>query len=253
MRRSSLVALLVVGTLLVPAAVFASHQFNDVPDSHTFHNAIDWMKDNNITVGCNPPANTNYCPEDNVSRGQMAAFMKRLAENQVVDAATLDGQDSVAYQSPVSGVAIDWQNDGQGAINGSIAAGTSVLTLNVTAPADGVFALNFNLGVFKVGAAYYGAGWLQYDNGTCNWNNRIAASTAYFDAEADAADTFNYVTSTIVKSTTAGNHTITLCSGLFAGAPVTRNDANITATFSATGVATAGTIDNAGGSEDPTG
>jgi hypothetical protein len=78
-------------------AVFASHQFNDVPNSHTFHNAIAWMKDNNITVGCNPPGNTNYCPDDNVTRGQMSAFMKRLAENNVVDAATLDGLDSTVF------------------------------------------------------------------------------------------------------------------------------------------------------------
>ncbi|MDF2729616.1 MAG: S-layer y domain [Acidimicrobiia bacterium] len=88
MRKSKLIAVLVVGTLLVPVAVFASHSFNDVPDDHTFHDAIAWMKDNGVTVGCNPPANTNYCPEDNVTRAQMAAFMRRLAENQVVDAAT---------------------------------------------------------------------------------------------------------------------------------------------------------------------
>ncbi len=75
----------------IPTAVWASHQFTDVPNSHTFHNAIDWMKTNDITVGCNPPANTLYCPDDNVTRGQMAAFMKRLAENQVVDAGTLQG------------------------------------------------------------------------------------------------------------------------------------------------------------------
>jgi hypothetical protein len=97
MRRSSLVVLLVVGALLVPLAVFAAHRFDDVPNSHTFHTAIGWMKDNNITVGCNPPANTNYCPEDNVTRGQMATFMKRLAENNVVDAATLDGLDSADF------------------------------------------------------------------------------------------------------------------------------------------------------------
>ena len=91
MRKTTALAMLVALALIIPAAVYASHQFTDVPDSHTFHNAIDWMKDNNITVGCNPPANTRYCPDDNVSRGQMAAFMKRLAENNVVDAATLDG------------------------------------------------------------------------------------------------------------------------------------------------------------------
>src|SRR3970282_2621661 len=101
MRRSSLVVSLVVGALLVPVAVFASHQFNDVPDSHTFHTGISWMKDNNITVGCNPPANTNFCPDDNVTRGQMATFMKRLAENNVVDAATLDGLERTEVRSLV--------------------------------------------------------------------------------------------------------------------------------------------------------
>jgi hypothetical protein len=100
MRKSTFVALLVAGSLLIPAAVYASHQFTDVPNSNQFHTAIGWMKDNNITVGCNPPANTRYCPDDNVTREQMAAFMKRLAENQVVDAALLDGYD---YASLVPG------------------------------------------------------------------------------------------------------------------------------------------------------
>jgi hypothetical protein len=91
-RRWTLL-LTVMATVLisVPTAVWASHQFTDVPDSHIFHTGISWMKDNNITVGCNPPANTRFCPDDNVTRGQMATFMKRLAENTVVDAATLDG------------------------------------------------------------------------------------------------------------------------------------------------------------------
>lgn len=56
MRKRSIVAPLFVGVLLVPVVGFASHQFNDVPNSHT---AIGWMRDSNITLGCNPPANTN--------------------------------------------------------------------------------------------------------------------------------------------------------------------------------------------------
>jgi hypothetical protein len=97
--RSWTLLLTVMATVLisVPTAVWASHQFTDVPDSHIFHTGISWMKDNNITVGCNPPANTQYCPEDNVTRGEMATFMKRLAENNVVDAATLDGLDSTDF------------------------------------------------------------------------------------------------------------------------------------------------------------
>lgn len=30
-----------------------------------------------ITLGCNPPANDRFCPDDDVSRGQMAAFLDR--------------------------------------------------------------------------------------------------------------------------------------------------------------------------------
>ncbi len=30
-----------------------------------------------ITSGCNPPANTRYCPNSAVSRGQMATFLAR--------------------------------------------------------------------------------------------------------------------------------------------------------------------------------
>ena len=60
--------------------MIAAHSFDDVPDSNQFHESIARMQENGITVGCNPPANTQYCPEDNVSRQQMAAFMRRLPE-----------------------------------------------------------------------------------------------------------------------------------------------------------------------------
>ncbi|MGA7271905.1 MAG: S-layer homology domain-containing protein, partial [Acidimicrobiia bacterium] len=94
-RRSTvLIAAVTAFVIAFPAAVWGSHQFSDVATSNVFHNAIAWMADNGITVGCNPPANTHYCPNDNLTRGQMASFMKRLSENNVVDAATLDGLDS---------------------------------------------------------------------------------------------------------------------------------------------------------------
>lgn len=84
-------AMIVVVTALIvaPLTAVAAHTFTDVPDSHTFHNDIDWLADANVTKGCNPAqGNTRFCPDDEVTRGQMAAFLKRLAENQVVDAAT---------------------------------------------------------------------------------------------------------------------------------------------------------------------
>ncbi|NOX23221.1 MAG: S-layer homology domain-containing protein, partial [Actinobacteria bacterium] len=42
-----------------------------------FLNAIEWLATEGITAGCNPPANNLFCPTDNVTRGQMAAFLVR--------------------------------------------------------------------------------------------------------------------------------------------------------------------------------
>jgi hypothetical protein len=51
-----------------------------VPNDHTFHGPIEWMKESEVTRGCNPPTNDLYCPQDFVTRGQMAAFFERFAQ-----------------------------------------------------------------------------------------------------------------------------------------------------------------------------
>ena len=50
--------------------------FTDIANS-VFVNAINSIAAEGITRGCNPPANTNYCPEDPILRQQMAAFFVR--------------------------------------------------------------------------------------------------------------------------------------------------------------------------------
>jgi hypothetical protein len=55
----------------------ASQRFTDVPPSNTFYNFIDRLAVLGITVGCNPPTNTMYCPSSAVTREQMAAFIIR--------------------------------------------------------------------------------------------------------------------------------------------------------------------------------
>jgi hypothetical protein len=82
---------LVIAALLIPAAAWASNRFNDVPDSNVFHNDITWLADAGVTLGCNPPANDMFCPGSNVTREQMAAFLHRLSDNQVVDAKEVNG------------------------------------------------------------------------------------------------------------------------------------------------------------------
>src|SRR5690606_7321248 len=87
-HRSTSAAFAVAVFLLAvtPLAVVAADRFTDVGDDNVFHDDIKWLADADVTRGCNPPSNTRYCSKDSVTREQMAAFMRRLAENQVVDA-----------------------------------------------------------------------------------------------------------------------------------------------------------------------
>jgi hypothetical protein len=90
--RTGLVVL-VTAIIVAPLTALAAHQFTDVPDSNIFHNDISWLADAGVTKGCNS-AHTEFCPKDVVTRDQMAAFMHRLAINQVVDADKVDGIDA---------------------------------------------------------------------------------------------------------------------------------------------------------------
>ncbi|HEX6221032.1 MAG TPA: S-layer homology domain-containing protein, partial [Acidimicrobiia bacterium] len=113
----------VLALIAAPMTALATHSFDDVPNSHTFHGDIAWMKASGVTKGCNPPANSLYCPEDDVTRGQMSAFMRRFAQylgaedgtpaqadnastadsaTTAGDADTLDGKDGTAYETRVA-------------------------------------------------------------------------------------------------------------------------------------------------------
>jgi hypothetical protein len=45
--------------------------------SSVHHDSINRLAESGITRGCNPPANTSYCPSDPVRRDQMASFLAR--------------------------------------------------------------------------------------------------------------------------------------------------------------------------------
>ena len=51
--------------------------FTDVSTSDLFFAEIEWLAWSGITKGCNPPFNDRFCPNDFVTRGQMAAFLHR--------------------------------------------------------------------------------------------------------------------------------------------------------------------------------
>ncbi|HUG08289.1 MAG TPA: S-layer homology domain-containing protein [Acidimicrobiia bacterium] len=50
--------------------------YDDVFGDHRFANDIEWLRDTGLTRGCNPDG-TRFCPEDYVTRGEMAAFVTR--------------------------------------------------------------------------------------------------------------------------------------------------------------------------------
>ena len=90
-RAALIVAMALV--LVIPAMALATHSFNDVADSHTHADGIDWMADSGVSIGC---GSGDYCPDDVVTRAQMGTFMYRLSGNDPatapsVDAATLGG------------------------------------------------------------------------------------------------------------------------------------------------------------------
>ena len=53
-------------------------RFSDDDDS-LFEDDIDKLATAGVTLGCNPPGNTRFCPEDRVRRDQMASFLARAA------------------------------------------------------------------------------------------------------------------------------------------------------------------------------
>lgn len=102
-RLRTTATILATAMVIAPATALATHGFSDVESGDFFHAAVDWMKDNRVTVGCNPPNNTRYCPNDPVTRGEMAVFLERLDSQKVFlrpgddavdggDADTVDGK-----------------------------------------------------------------------------------------------------------------------------------------------------------------
>ncbi|MFP3882607.1 MAG: right-handed parallel beta-helix repeat-containing protein [Actinomycetota bacterium] len=75
----ALAALVTLLVTLVPLEGAAQESFEDTSDS-PHASAIEYLRANGIAKGCNPPANDRFCPDDFVTRGQMAAFFVRALD-----------------------------------------------------------------------------------------------------------------------------------------------------------------------------
>jgi hypothetical protein len=79
-RAKKIIIGLAMVMVLPVAAYAASGPFLDVADNHLFSEEISWMYENGITKGCNPPDNTEFCPERSITRGEVAAFFYRYSQ-----------------------------------------------------------------------------------------------------------------------------------------------------------------------------
>ena len=73
---------------------FFDGRFADDEDS-VFQADIDWLATTGITRGCNPPFEDRFCPDDVVTRGQMAAFLNRALGLDAAEGSFVDDDGSV--------------------------------------------------------------------------------------------------------------------------------------------------------------
>ncbi len=75
LAASAVIVLMAVGVALA-SGLPPGGTFTD-DDGNIHEGNIEAIAAEGITKGCNPPANTLYCPDGTVTRGQMAAFVRR--------------------------------------------------------------------------------------------------------------------------------------------------------------------------------
>lgn len=71
----------------------------------TFEGDIDAIANEGITKGCNPPANNRYCPDDSVTRGQMAAFLRRALGLPQVSTDFFTDDDGSTFEADINAIA----------------------------------------------------------------------------------------------------------------------------------------------------
>jgi hypothetical protein len=99
-RKNRLLTIITITTLAllsIPTIVSAAGGAFVDDDMSIFEGDIEWLATANVTLGCNPPANDQFCPTSNVTRGQMAAFMRRFAQFLGAEDGVVSSADQAAY------------------------------------------------------------------------------------------------------------------------------------------------------------
>jgi hypothetical protein len=160
-RRWRTVGLVVVTALVVsPLSAAATHRFRDVQDGSAHAEAIAWLVESGVTAGC--ADGETYCPEDAVSREQMATFMRRLAGAAPgvapsVDAATVQGLGPADLRGAPGPPGADGRDGADGADGTDGVAGLLLRSTTGTAGANAGFTATVScpFGWRAVGGGYH--------------------------------------------------------------------------------------------------
>ncbi|MDH4116274.1 MAG: VanW family protein [Acidimicrobiia bacterium] len=98
-------------------AAFLSRAF-DIPrssedrfsddETSIFQSDINGVAAAGVTLGCNPPSNTHFCPDAAVTRGQMASFLARtlqLADRFPIPGSSFDDTDTSVFATDIARLA----------------------------------------------------------------------------------------------------------------------------------------------------
>lgn len=188
LTRVGLVALM----LALPVIVSASHQFTDVPTSHTFHTSISRLYGARLTTGC---SSTRFCPGANVTRGQMAAFLNRGLGRGAVDVGGTGLEDDWATFDNNVLAAVDLQHGGAPGGTGHV-----LVTANASAytTASGICPCEFWVSLVNENTGEESAGSFQVitdvpappDSEATEWREGTASVTYLFTVQSGVTNTY---------------------------------------------------------------
>jgi hypothetical protein len=196
-NRHADAALMAVGLVLgLAAAGLASHQFSDVPTSAIYHGAVEWIANRGITTGC---ATGLYCPDDAVTRAQMALFMWRLGARLTPADVPVQG----------SGASLDLDASPVVCQTGSLGLSSYPLRVVVYAhvtAAEGSFSSGMDMRMRAVYSTDDGATWLEAIPPTPVWTrsdpHASLATVSFVDLAPNVAHRFGMRLSRVGTSTT---------------------------------------------------
>lgn len=96
----TLTSLLVLTSTALAFQEYAGTFMDDDGDVHEAN--IEAISDENITDGCNPPDNDEYCPDGDVTRGQMAKFIVRAFELPATDTDYFTDDDDSEFEADIN-------------------------------------------------------------------------------------------------------------------------------------------------------